>query len=141
MLADDAVAGNEDGNAVGAVGGRDGAHGSGFADSRRQRLIVAGRAVGNVAQRRPHLPLEIRPRRIQRDGEPLPSAAEIFTEFLRRLRGMFISARFGARLKQPLQITAFPFHARRPRKFRQANAAGAGGNKHLPQRGGNGLAI
>ena len=58
VFANDAVAGNEDGEAVGAVGGGHGAHGGRVAELFGQRLIMSGSAVGDGLQHVPHPPLK-----------------------------------------------------------------------------------
>ena len=50
VFADDAVAGNEDGEAVGTVGGGHGAHGGRVAELFGQRLIMGGFAAGRDAE-------------------------------------------------------------------------------------------
>ena len=58
VAADDAVAGDDDGDGVGAVGGPHGADRGGPADGLRQLPVAPRLAVGDALERGPHLPLE-----------------------------------------------------------------------------------
>src|SRR5688500_9731224 len=77
VLADHAVAGDDDRKRVLSVGGAYRAHGSRFADRARDRRIGGGRAVWNRAERRPDATLELRADRGEREIERAAPAVEI----------------------------------------------------------------
>src|SRR5690606_24096875 len=71
VLVHDAVAGDEDGDAVLAVGGADRTAGAGATDRSGQIVIRTSLAVGDVEQRGPDRALEIRAGIRQRQREAL----------------------------------------------------------------------
>src|SRR5947209_822584 len=80
VAADDAVAGNDDGDRVLAVGQPDGAAGFGVADPLGQLAVGDGLAVGNVCKCLPYPPLEQRAGRRQRQLEGRAPAVEVLVE-------------------------------------------------------------
>ena len=63
------MAGNDQRDGIGAVGGADGAHGGGFADAARKLRIRNGPSARDAPEGGPHLLLERRP--VQLDRNPV----------------------------------------------------------------------
>src|SRR5512143_294912 len=81
--AHDAVAGHDDDDGVLVVGEPHRARGLRLADGLRDLPVGAHLAVGDRAQRLPHLELEVRAGQVQRQAELHPGAAEVVLELLR----------------------------------------------------------
>src|SRR3989442_1214283 len=73
---DHAVTGDDDGDRVLAVGGAHGASGARVAEAPRQLAVARGGAVGDGAEEVPHLLLEGRAGRVERQVERRPGAGE-----------------------------------------------------------------
>src|SRR5690606_17363489 len=78
--ADDAMAGNHDGNGIAAVGEAHGARGIGIAERGGQRAVGGRLAVFDAAQALPDAALELRAAGIERQVELRARAGEIFLE-------------------------------------------------------------
>src|SRR4051794_11674503 len=78
--ADDAVAGDDDGDRVAAIGGADRARGPGALDALGELAVADRLAVGDRAQRLPDLLLERRAGERQVDVEVAPVAGEVLGE-------------------------------------------------------------
>ena len=133
VLADDAVAGDEDGDGIGTVGSSDGAHAGRMADVGRQCLLVRARAVGGGAQCRPDALPEIAADGVQGDGEITPCAGEVFTEFGGGLAGMFVFAEGNLAAEVAFELAAFVCDARRAGKFKQTDTARAGADVEIAE--------
>ncbi|MCY1457863.1 hypothetical protein D9M71_751910 [compost metagenome] len=77
------MAGDDDRDRVGAVGGTDRTHGARAADLPGQVAVAAGGAVGNTLQGLPDFPLKRRTQRRQPDVEYLAFASEVFVQLAR----------------------------------------------------------
>src|SRR5262245_27717057 len=73
-LVDDAMARNDDGDAIEAIRRADGANGLAVADGNGNVFIRTSRAIGNLQQLRPHAALKVRARIDERHGEFLQIA-------------------------------------------------------------------
>src|SRR6266700_1165048 len=79
---DHAVTGHDDGDRVLAVGGAHGASGARVAEAPRQLAVARGGAVGDGAEEIPHLPLEGRAGRLERQVERRPGAGEVLLQLV-----------------------------------------------------------
>ena len=117
VFADDAVAGNEDGEAVGTVGGGHGAYGGRFSKLFGQRLIMGGFAVRDGLQRVPHPPLKRAAGGVQRHAKLAARTLEIFAQLGLHQSGVFVFALLGLAAEQALEIAQFIVDAPAAGKF------------------------
>ena len=141
ILADNAVAGNEDGEAVGTVGGGHGAHGGRVAELFGQRLIMGGFAVGDGLQRVPHPPLKRAAGSMQRHAKLAARALEICAQLGLYQADVFVFALLGLAAEQALEIAQFAVDALTAGKFEQAQAVFASGGKDVAQGRGKDVQI
>ena len=99
---DHAVARDDDGDAVGAVGGSDGARRSRRADLPSELRVGARLAEGDAQQRVPHAALERTARVLQRQVERAPAAGEVLVQ----LGGEAVDQRAVARHERPGEAPA-----------------------------------
>ena len=133
VAADNAVAGDDDADAVVSVRLRHGAHGFRIADCLRLLGIRAGLAVGDGDERVPDLFLERRARDDERYVEFFSPTVEIFLElFFKRVEMPVLSAqKFGVHIFfQPIQLRLYhpPVN-----EFEEADAIIGRAGEHRPQ--------
>ncbi len=134
ILADDPMTGDDDGDAVGAIGRRHGANGTRVGEDPGFVLVADGLAVGNVAQYRPDALLERGTRCEERYAEDAPDTLEIFGDFVLGLAGALVLAGEDVGGHQPAEVVTLALQAGRVGEFEQADAQGAGNDFHGAQR-------
>jgi len=80
VAADDAMAGDDDGDGIGSIGEADGARGFGIADAAGEFAVGDGLAVGNVAEQLPDFLLKGRALGSEREVEGFEFTAEVGAE-------------------------------------------------------------
>ncbi len=134
VLGDDAVAGDEEGETVGAVRAGDGADGRGCADAAGDFLIAGGAAIRNVNQLPPDAFLKFRAAKLEGDGKLTEASAEVGAQFLTQGLQYLVFSGHDGQPKAPTHFRVASFQPATVGKFQLAKRLVTGGGKHGTER-------